>query len=219
MTNCIRCIHRINLYLKKRMTPPTLRSRIKRLLAFEQAIDYNILLSVTDRDGIILSANKKFCEVSGYKEDELVGKNHNIVNSGHHSKDFFSTIWIQLLSGNSWRGEIKNKTATNTYYWADIVIVPIYEKGEITEFLSLSAVTSNSKEAEIILSEAAFTISHKIRQPYVNMQALLTFILLESEDINEIKSMARVMQAELDKIDGLTRQMAVDLHTYKSKLT
>ena len=201
------------------MTPPTLRNRIKRLLAFEQAIDQNILLSVTDRDGIIVSANKKFCEVSLYTEDALVGKSHNVINSGHHPKSFFTGMWADILSGNTWRGEIRNKAANGSYYWVDMVVVPIYEKGEIAEFLSLSAVTSNSKEAEIVLSEAAFTISHKIRQPYVNMQALLTLMLIEDFDADKIKSMARVMQAELDKIDGLTRQMAVDLHTYKSKLT
>lgn len=181
------------------MTSPTLRSRIKRLLAFEQAIDHNILLSVTDTKGIILSANEKFCKVCGYTQEELTGKSHNIINSGYHDKVFFTNIWSALLEGESWHGEIKNKAASGEFYWVDAVIVPIYENNIITEFLSLSTVTSQSKQAELALADAAFTISHKIRQPYVNMQALLTFMLVEDLGKDEIKNMARLMQAELDK--------------------
>lgn len=201
------------------MKPQTLRHRVSRLLAFEQAIDHNILLSITDRDGIIMAANKKFCEVSKYAEKELVGKKHNIINSGHHPHTFFDDIWRVILAGKTWNGKIKNKGKDGTDYWIDTVIVPVADaKNEITEFFSLSIVISGSKEAEDALSKAAFSISHKIRQPFVNMQALLTFILLEDMPVAEIKSMAKIMQAELDKIDALTRQIAIDLHDYKTKL-
>jgi len=198
------------------MKPPTLRKRIDRLLAFEQAIDLNILLSITDREGTILSANNKFCETSQYTEAELTGKNHNIVNADHHPKSFFAEMWNVLLGGHAWKGEIKNKCKDGTYYWVDAVIVPVTTTGNnISEFLSLSVIISKTKETELALADAAFTLSHKIRQPFVNMQALLTFILLEDMPMDEIKRMAKIMQAELEKIDHLTRQMALDMHNYK----
>jgi len=201
------------------MKPQTLRHRINRLLAFEQAIEHNILLSITNRDGIIMSANKKFCEISKYSEEELVGKNHDVINSGYHPRAFFDDIWHTILTGKTWNGEIKNKSKDGTYYWIDAVIVPVPDdKNYISEFFLLGVVISGSKEAEGALSDAAFIISHKIRQPFVNMQALLTFILLEDLPVAEIKSMAKIMQAELDKIDALTRQMAIDLHNYKTRL-
>jgi len=201
------------------MKPQTLRNRIKRLLAVEQAIDLNILVSVTDKDGIILSANERFCEISQYQEHEIIGKTHNIINSGHHPKSFFNGLWKTISAGKLWRGEIKNKAKDGTFYWVDTVIVPIFDdEDEITEFLALRVLVTGRKEAEIALADAAFAISHKIRQPFVNMQALLTIILLEDLPPGQIRDMARLMQLELDKIDSLTREMAMDMHNYKNRL-
>ncbi len=201
------------------MKVQTPRNRVKKLLAFEQAIDLNILMSVTDKYGIIIAANKKFCEISQYEEHELIGKSHNIINSGYHPKSFFKDMWKTILSRNAWQGEIKNKAKDGSYYWVDTVIVPICDDDNmIEEFLSLRILITNRKEAEIALTETAFIISHKIRQPYVNMQALLTVLMLEDLPKEDIKRMARLMQNELEKIDELTRQMALDLHNYKIKI-
>jgi PAS domain S-box-containing protein len=199
--------------------PETLRKRIKRLLAVERAIDLNMLMSVTNKQGIILSANERFCEISQYDESELVGKSHNIINSGHHPKSFFTDMWKSIAAGKAWRGEIKNKAKDGSYYWVDTVIVPIFDDSEdIIEFLSLRVLITGRKEAELALADAAFTISHKIRQPFVNMQALLTVLLLEEMPFEEMKNMAKLMQFELEKIDALTRRMALDMHNYKTGL-
>lgn len=123
-----------------------------------------------------------------------------------------------MMAGNIWKGEIKNKGKHGEMYWVDTVIVPIPDKqNQITEFLSLGVLISSSRETEFALTDAAFTISHKIRQPFVNMQALLTIILLEDLPVAEIKNLAKIMQAELDKIDALTRQMALDMHYYQTR--
>lgn len=201
------------------MKPDAPKKRIKRLRAFEQAIDLNILMSVTNKQGIILSANKRFCDISQYEESELVGKSHNIINSGYHPKSFFTGMWKAILDGKAWRGEIKNKAKDGSYYWVDTVIVSIFDERKIIqEFISLRVLITDRKEAEIALADAAFTISHKIRQPFVNMQALLTVLLLEDLPFAEMKSMAKLMQQELEKIDALTRQMALDMHSYKTRL-
>lgn len=200
------------------MKPPTLRGRLGRLLAFERAIDLNLLVTVTDRQGIILSANKKFCEVSQYTESELVGKNHSIVNSGYHGQAFFFDMWNLVLGGNTWKGEIKNKSKSGELYWVDAVIVPILNKQQYAmEFLSLGLLISSSRETEFTLTDAAFTVSHKIRQPLSNMQALVSLVLLEEMGIDDIKSMVAMVQAELDKIDLLTRQMVQDMHYYRTR--
>ena len=201
------------------MKPQTLRNRINRLIAFENAIDDNILLSVTDEAGTILTVNKKFCGVTQYNEADILGKNHNLLNAGYHTKAFFTDLWNTITAGNTWKGDIKNKCRDGQYYWVDAVIVPIPGEHNAKEYLCMGVLVNNRKEAETALSDAAFIVSHKIRQPFVNMQALLTFMLLEDMPMNEMKAMAKLMQAELTKIDDLTRQMALNLHNYRQRLS
>lgn len=200
------------------MKPQTLRNRINRLIAFEDAIDDNIMLSVTDEAGVILYVNKKFCEVTQYAEADLLGKKYNLLNTGYHPKAFFTDMWNTIIAGNTWKGEIKNKCRDGQYYWADTVIVPMPGEHNTKEYLCMGILVTQRKDAETALSEAAFIVSHKIRQPFVNMQALLTFIMLEDMPVSELKSMAKLMQVELTKIDELTRQMALDLHIYRQRL-
>jgi len=201
------------------MKPQTLRNRINRLIAFEHAIDDNIMLSVTDEAGVILYINKKFSEVTQYAESDILGKKYNQLNAGHHPKAFFTDLWNTIIAGNTWKGEIKNKCRDGQYFWADTVIVPIPGENNTTEYLCMGILVTHRKDAETALSDAAFIVSHKIRQPFVNMQALLTFMMLEDMPVNEMKGMAKLMQAELTKIDDLTRQMALDLHSYRQRLT
>ncbi len=85
--------------------------------AYQQAIDFNIICSMTDLKGIIVHVNKKFCEISKYSEKELIGQNHRILNSGFHSKDFFKQMWKTIGSGDSWHDEVRNKAKDGTYYW------------------------------------------------------------------------------------------------------
>jgi PAS domain S-box-containing protein len=188
------------------------------LIAIQQAIDVNIIMSVTNQKGIIVAVNKKFCEISQYREDELLGKSHNVINSGYHPKSFFSGLWKTIAAGNTWQGEIKNKAKDGSFYWVDTVIVPVFDGGgHIRQYLSLRIVITDKKEADAALTNAVFTVSHKIRHPLVNMQALLP-LLQNSTSQAEIKEISHLMQQELEKIDVLTRQMASDLHDYKMRL-
>lgn len=82
--------------------------------------------------------NEKFCEVSKYSADELVGKDHRIINSSYHSRDFMENLWETISSGEVWRGEIKNKAKDGTYYWVDTTIVPfIDDKGNPYKYLAI----------------------------------------------------------------------------------
>lgn len=192
------------------------RRSLKELIAFEKALDVNIIMSVTDFKGIILAVNKRFCEVSQYTEDELVGKSHNVINSGYHSKEFFTDMWKTIRNGHVWKGEIKNKTKNGNYYWVDTVIVPVVDmENGIQQFLSLRVVVTDRKEAELTLERAIFALSHKVRQPLVNMQALVTLCRNEQISHEEFNQVAIYMQHELDRMDALTRHLALDLHNYK----
>jgi PAS domain S-box-containing protein len=201
------------------MSPEYLSKNIQDLIAVQQAIDINIIMSVTNKRGIITVVNKRFCEISQYSEDELVGKSHNVINSGYHPKAFFTSMSKTISSGKTWHAEIKNKAKDGSFYWVDTVIVPVCDSsGQVQQYLSLRVVITDKKEADAALTDAVFTVSHKIRHPLVNMQALVTLCTHGSASNEEIKEFYRLIQQELDKIDALTRQMANDLHDYKMRL-
>jgi len=96
------------------------------------------IVAVTDRAGKILSANSKFCNISGYSEDELIGSSHKIVNSDHHSKTFFTEMWQTLAKNEIWRGEIMNRNKSGAPYWVDTTIFPIQSpNGRVEKFVAI----------------------------------------------------------------------------------
>lgn len=106
--------------------------------AYQSAIDCNIEASMTDLNGVIIHANDQFCARSGYEEHELVGQRHAIINSGHHSSDFFKQMWENIIEGKTWRGDVRNRAKDGRLYWVDSTILPVSnDQQEIIGFLSL----------------------------------------------------------------------------------
>lgn len=122
----------------------------------QNVINQAAIVSETDRAGTITYANEKFCDISQYSQEELLGKNHNLINSGYHSKDFFADLWRTISSGKVWKGEIKNKAKDGSYYWVDSTIAPMFnEKGEIVKYLSIRFDITEQKAITERLSEVA----------------------------------------------------------------
>lgn len=111
-------------------------------------LDQSCIVSKTDQRGNIIDCNKKFEAISGYKKEEIIGENHRIVNSSHHSDGFYETLWNRISSGKVWEGEIKNKAKNGTFYWVDSVIVPVVHNGEPYEYYSIQRDISEQKRAE-----------------------------------------------------------------------
>ena len=98
------------------------------------------LVSVTDTRGVITYANPIFCHVAGYTEQELVGKNHNIVRHPDMPKEAFADLWTKLKAKQAWRGAVKNRCKDGRYYWVDAFVTPVYEKGQLTGYQSVRRV-------------------------------------------------------------------------------
>lgn len=107
------------------------------LIDYKKAIDAAAIVSITDAIGNIIHVNDKFCEISKYSEEELIGKNHNILNSGHHPKEFFQKMWQTISSGNIWKDEIKNKAKDGSEYYVESSIIPFMKDGKPYQYVSI----------------------------------------------------------------------------------
>ncbi len=105
---------------------------------YQKAIDESNILSRTDKDGKITYVNDKFCEISGYTKEELIGKKHNIVKSPQTPKKVYKKMWDTITSKKVWHGQLKNRKKDGTYYYVESTIVPIIDKNDnIVEYLGI----------------------------------------------------------------------------------
>lgn len=119
-------------------TESNLSKPYKELLDLKYALDASAIVAYTNERGIIQYVNDKFCEVSAYSREELIGNDHRIVNSNFHSKEFFREMWKTISSGKVWKGEIRNRAKTGRYYWVDTTIVPfLNEEGQPYQYLAI----------------------------------------------------------------------------------
>jgi aerotaxis receptor len=111
------------------------------------------IVSETDTKGIITFANRKFCEISGYDKDELIGKPHSIIRHPDMPRAAFAQMWKEVLAGHTWHGFVKNLRKDGLYYWVETEISPIRDAvGKITGYIAARKPASrkNIEEAQIL---------------------------------------------------------------------
>lgn len=195
-----------------------LKETLKENLDIKFALDQSSIVAFTDAGGIITSANDKFCEISKYNREELIGKSHGILNSGYHSREFFQNLWKTILKGNVWKGEIRNKAKDGSLYWVDTTIVPfIDEKGKPYQFLAIRNDITERKRTEEILhqqdklaavGQLAAGVAHEIRNPLTSMKGYTEFLQLDEKDPERLEFLSIILD-EIERVNMIVEDFMV----------
>lgn len=189
-----------------------LQSSLRRLEDIRYALDQAAIVAATDQRGIINYVNDKFCEISKYSREELIGQDHRIINSGYHSKELIRDLWRTIAQGRVWRGELRNRAKDGSIYWVDTTIVPfLNEQGKPWQYLSIrSDITQRKAAEEQLRDQAALTqlgqlaavVAHEVRNPLAGLKGSLQ--ILERRMPPELSG-REIIAPMIERIDALNR--------------
>ncbi len=183
------------------------------------ALDQHSVVAVTDPNGIITYANDKFCQISGYSREELLGQDHRIINSKYHSKSFMNNMWKTISSGEVWHGEFRNRKKDGEIYWVDSTLVAFKdEAGEIIQYVAIRTDITQQKTTEKSLETKSIDLKISLDQlKDVNLQLITS----NKHQSRFISSMSHELRTPLNGILGfsslLEEQTAGELNSRQMK--
>ncbi|MGN1402056.1 MAG: PAS domain-containing protein [Bacillus sp. (in: firmicutes)] len=204
-----------------------LESSLKEVHDYKYALDQASIVAVTDADGIITQVNDNFCRISKYTKQELVGKNHRIINSGFHPPEFFRQLWETIESGQVWQGEIMNMAKDGSHYWVDTTIVPFLDEYlRPYQYLAIrNDITDKKKQEELLirqeklsaLGQLAAGVAHEIRNPLTSMRGYTEYLLLTEEN-DDKKEHLDIILDEIQRVDLIVEEFMMLAKPKKNQL-
>jgi PAS domain S-box-containing protein len=186
---------------------------LKALDEMRYALDQAAIVATTDHRGIITYVNDKFCEISKYSREELIGQDHRIINSGYHPKEFMQQLWHTIARGKVWRGEVRNRAKDGSFYWVDTTIVPFLDgRGKPRQYLAIRSDITARKSAEAQLREQAAlanlgqlaaVVAHEVRNPLAGLRASLQVLDRRFTERRDHE----IVTAMIQRIDGLNEKV------------
>lgn len=182
----------------------------------EFAMDQHSIISITNPEGDIVYVNDRFITISGYNRDELLGKNHRIINSELHPPEFFQQMWNTIKDGQVWNGEIRNRNRQGDYYWVAATIVPFLDRtGKPEQYISIRTDITHQKQLEQNLSNQNARLMQLTASLQEQNQQMLE-AKRAAEAASESKSrflanMSHEIRTPMNGILGMT-QLALETH-------
>lgn len=202
-----------------------LLKKIKEISDYKYALDESSIVAITDQKGIILHVNDNFCQISKYSREELLGKDHRIINSSYHPKEFIKELWKTIAKGKVWKGELKNKAKDGTAYWVDTTIVPfLNEHGKPYQYVAIRSDISERKRGEEKIAKMLINaeyqnkqlvdfcniVSHNLRAPLVNISILFDYAKSCSSEEEKDEVLDRV-QPVINHLNGILDELVESL--------
>jgi len=194
-----------------------LQVSLKDLEALKTALDQSAIVAITDVHGRIKYANDKFCEISKYSREELLGQDHRIINSGYHPKEFFRGLWQTISRGNIWRGEIRNRAKDGALYWVDTTIVPFLDEHALPfQYMAIRSDITERKRAETLLreqttlarlGEMAAIVAHEVKNPLAGIRGVLQIIGARLPANSRDRAVVSDVQERLDSLNDLLQDL------------
>ena len=172
--------------IDSKATEADLSGLVRELTDVKFALDQSAIVATTEVNGRITYVNDKFCRISGYAREELLGRDHRIVNSGFHPKEFFRSLWDTIVGDQIWHGEVRNRAKDGSLYWVDTTIVPFVDgMGTPYQFMAIRFDITTRKRAEsklleqqtfARLGEMAAVVAHEVKNPLAGISGALQVI-------------------------------------------
>jgi PAS domain S-box-containing protein len=192
-------------------------SNMQQLADIKRALDHAAIVATTDVTGRITYVNDKFCEISKYSREELLGQDHRIINSQYHPKAFIQDLWRAIARGHVWHGEIRNRAKDGTLYWVDTTIVPFLDsRRKPYQYIAIRADITARKAAEdrlaqqaalARLGQMAAVVAHEVRNPLAGIKgAVQVFMSRRAPNDPELPVMRDVV-ARIDSLGELINDL------------
>lgn len=182
-------------------------------LHYFQTLLENSAVTKSDLRGNITYVNRKFTEITGFSEDELLGQNHRILRHPDNDNDIFKDLWDTVRGGKIWRERLLNRNKDGSDFWAETTIIPLIstKKGELIEYIAIRQDITDFLK----LKREIFAQQNRAREEKEISKAKDSFLILFTHELktplNAIISFTKYLIKHAGNLDNLPNNKALSL--------